>query len=140
AEVFGAAFFPDDAQVNPIRLMKGLARVAELAGVTLRPNEPVFRLVREGDRIAAVHTGSGCYRPGLVVVTAGAWAGGLLATVGLDLATQPVKGQMLLADCRVAPVRIPLHAGDALFVPRPDGSLMLGVTLEDAGFDSQVTL
>jgi glycine oxidase len=138
--VLGAAFYPDDAQVDPARLTRAAAQVCERAGVTIRENEPVQRVVREGDRITAIHTTSACYWPGLVVLAAGAWSGGLAETLGLDLPTHPVKGQLLQAECRVSPVRTPLHAGSALFVPQPDGSLVLGVTVEDAGFDERVTL
>jgi glycine oxidase len=53
AGVVGGAFYPDAAQVDPARLTRGVARVAALAGVVSRENEPVLRLVREGDRIAA---------------------------------------------------------------------------------------
>jgi glycine oxidase len=136
----GAAFYPDDAQVDPALLARQVARVAELAGVTIRENEPVLRLVREADHVREVHTRAGCYRPGTVVVTAGAWSGGVLESLGLSLPTRPVKGQMVLAYSRVSPIRVPLHAGDAVFVPRPDGTLLLGVTVEEAGFDDRVTL
>jgi glycine oxidase len=139
-QVLGAAHYPDDAQVNPALLSRAVARVAELAGVTVREDHPVQRLVSSGDRVTAVHADTRTYHPGLVVVTAGAWSGGLLGQLGVALPTRPVKGQMLQADCRVSPVRTPLHAGDALFVPRPDGSLVVGVTVEEAGFDDRVTL
>src|SRR5207302_4892455 len=43
-------------------------------------------------------------------------------------------------DCRVSPVQRPLAAGPALLVPRADGRLALGVTVEEAGFDDRVTL
>ena len=47
----------------------------------------------------------------------------------------------LSADCRLAPVRTPLHIGESAFVPRPDGSLLIGVTVEEgAGFDDRPTL
>jgi glycine/D-amino acid oxidase-like deaminating enzyme len=59
-------------------------------------------VVCEGERITAVHTVSTCYWPGLVVLTAGAWSGGLAESLGLDLPTQPIKGQLLQADCRVS--------------------------------------
>ncbi len=138
--VFGATFYANDAQVNPARLTRALARVAELAGVTLRQNEPVYQLVQTGERITAVDTAARRYHPGNVVLTAGAWCGGLAETVGLAVPTRPVKGQMLQVACRVSPVHRPLFAGEALFVPRPDGSLLLGVTIEEAGFDDSVTL
>ena len=139
-KLVGAAFYPDDAQVDPARLSRAAARVAELAGVVVREGCPVRRLVRDGDRVGAVDTDDTRYAPGVVVVTAGAWSGGLLEPLGLAVPTRPVKGQMLLADCRVSPVRTPLHADEAVFVPRPDGTLLLGVTVEEAGFDDRVTL
>ena len=138
--IAGATCFPDDAQVTPPRLARQVARVAELAGVQVRENEPVRRLVRDGDRISEAVTSSERYHPGLVVLTAGAWSGDVLAAIGVHLPTRPVKGQLLLADCRVSPVRKPLHVGDALFVPRPDGRLVIGVTVEEVGFDDRVTL
>src|SRR5262249_37868275 len=68
------------------------------------------------------------------------WTGQLGEQVKLDLPTHPVKGQLLMADCRASPVRTPMHAGNALLVPWPDGRLLLGVTVEEAGFDTQVRL
>jgi glycine oxidase ThiO len=140
SSVFGAIFYPEDAQVDPARLTRAVAQVAELTGVTIRQNEPVQQLVQAGERITVVHTTGGLYHPGAVVLTAGAWSGGLAESLGLALPTQPVKGQMVQADCRVSPIHTPLAVGDALFVPRPDGSLVLGVTVEEAGFDDRVTL
>jgi glycine oxidase len=138
--VAGATFYPDDAQVNPARLVRQVARAAELAGIQIRENEPVVKFTREGERITGVHTATNLYRPGLVVLTAGAWSGDAIASAGVSLPTRPVKGQVLLADCRVAPVHRPLHVGDTLFVPRPDGRLVIGVTVEEAGYDDRVTL
>jgi glycine oxidase len=136
----GAAWYPDDAQVDPAQLSRAVARAAELAGVTIREGNPVRRLVASGERVSAVHTDEGVYHPGTVILAAGAWSGGLLEPLGLVLPTRPVKGQMLLADARVAPVRVPMHAAEALLVPRADGSLLLGVTVEEAGYDDRVTL
>lgn len=138
--VHGALFYPQDAQVHAALLSRGVARVAQLAGVQIREHEPVLRLERAGDRISAVQTAQATYHPGLVVLTAGAWTGGILEPLGLHLPTRPVKGQLLQADCRVSPVQTPMHAGDVLLIPRPDGTLVLGVTVEEAGFDESVTL
>jgi glycine oxidase len=138
--VGGAVLYPDIAHVEPARLVEQVARVAELAGVVVHENEPVRRLVRHGDRITAVQTAQGQYQPDLVVLTAGAWSGELLGAVGPHLPTRPVKGQMLMAACRVPPVQTPMHAGEALLVPWPDGRLALGVTVEEAGFHDRVEL
>jgi glycine oxidase len=137
--VTGGVFYPDAAVVDPARLSREVARVAELAGVRIREGEAVLKMVRDGDRITAVRTTTANYRPGVVVLAAGAWSGILAEGLELTLPTRPVKGQLLLAQCRVPPVRTPLHAGEALFVPRADG-LLLGVTVEEAGYDDRVTL
>lgn len=138
--VLGAGCYPDDAHVEPARLVQQTARVAALLGVEIREHEPVARLERQGERVTAVHTSRGSYHPGIVVVTAGAWSGALAETLGLHLPTRPVKGQMLLADCEVSPVHTPLHAGNTLLIPWPDGRLAIGVTVEEAGFDDRVRL
>jgi glycine oxidase len=140
AEVAGAVYYPDDAQVTAALLVRQVARAAELAGVQVREHQPILHLTREGDRITTVQTAGERYQPGKVVLTAGAWSGDVAASIGLHLPTRPVKGQLLLAECRVSPVRRPLQVGSALFVPRPGGGLVLGVTVEEAGFDARVTL
>jgi glycine oxidase len=138
--VQGAAYYPDDAHVDPARLVRQVARAAQLAGVDVHEEEPVRRLERRGDRVVAVHTSRASYQPGTVVLAAGAWTGLLGEQVSSPLPTRAVKGQLLLADCRVPPVRTPLHAGNALLIPWSDGRLLVGVTVEEAGFDSQVRL
>src|SRR5581483_11646130 len=109
-------------QLDAARLTHAVARVGQLARVAIHENQPVMRVAREGARITAVDTVSSSYWPGMVVMAAGAWSGGLADAMGLDLPTHPVKGQLLQAQCRVSPVRKPVQAGSALFVPLPDGS------------------
>src|SRR5262249_17757661 len=98
------------------------------------------RLVRDGDRVSAVDTEDVRYAPGVVVVTAGAWSGGLLEPLGLAVPARPGKGRMVLAGRRRAAGGAPPHPGGAPFVPAPGGDLLLGVTVEEAGFDDRVTL
>lgn len=140
APTHGGMYYPDDAQVDAAKLTNAVAGVAERAGVVIREREPVMRLTRDGDRISAVHTTRESYRPGIVVLTAGAWSGRLAEELGVSLPTHAVKGQMLMADCRVAPVQTPLYAGEALLVPQTDGRLSLGVTVEPNMCDERVTL
>ncbi|MFN4260924.1 MAG: glycine oxidase ThiO [Gemmataceae bacterium] len=138
--VLGGVWYAEDAWVDPARLSREVARVAERNGVQIHEGEGVRRLLRSGDRLVEVHTAHRVFQPGTVVVAAGAWSGGVLDSLGVALPTRPVKGQVLLAECRTAPVRQPLAAGESLLVPRDDGRLIIGVTLEEAGFDERVTL
>ncbi len=72
----------------------------------------------------------------VVVVATGAWAAPHLAEAGLTLEVAPRRGQMMLfADGRLD--RVLMEAGDpGVAVPRRDGRIVVGTTLEDAGFDA----
>lgn len=75
-----------------------------------------------------------------LVICAGAWANHLLKSVGLCSDIKPIKGQMLLFKLPKPPIRsIVLSAGKYL-IPRKDGHLLVGSTLEDTGFDKTLTL
>ena len=74
-----------------------------------------------------------------IVVTAGAWSRALLNSVGRDIDVEPVKGQMLCYKFDSPPVKsILLHQGRYL-IPRRDGHLLVGSTLEHVGFDKTIT-
>jgi glycine oxidase len=139
-QVRGALFLPDIAQVRNHRLTAALAEAAARLGAELRPATPVTGFLRVPGRVTGVKTPRGDLYAGTVVLAAGAWSGEPVRSVGLDLRVFPVKGQMLLAQA--APGFCPhvLLEGETYFVPRADGRLLIGSTLEDAGFDKTVTL
>jgi len=72
-----------------------------------------------------------------VVLAAGAWSSPLLAAAGLDLAVRPRRGQMLRFAAGRLSTALVVAGGDELAVPRADGSVVVGTTLEDVGFDSR---
>lgn len=74
-----------------------------------------------------------------VIVCAGAWSGNLLARLNLAIDVHPVKGQMLLYKFPSPPIKsIVLTAGRYL-IPRVDGHVLVGSTLEYCGFDKQAS-
>jgi glycine oxidase len=74
-----------------------------------------------------------------VVLCTGAWAGSSRDWLGLDLPVEPVKGQMLALEAPAPPPRSILWSDRAYLVPRPDGTLRVGATVERAGFDVRPT-
>jgi glycine oxidase len=132
----------DVAQVRNPRLLRALVSACDKRGVALLPHEPVIDLLRAGERIAGVRTARRRLSSGEVVLAAGAWSGELArTTLGLDLAVAPVRGQMLLVlappgalSCMV------LGAGGRYLIPRADGQILCGSTLEHVGFDRRTTL
>ena len=74
-----------------------------------------------------------------VVLAAGAWSGGLARTLGVDVAVRPVRGQILLLRGPPGLLGPTLNAGTNYLVPRPDGRILVGSTMEEAGFDATTT-
>jgi len=135
----GALWMPQVAQVRNPRLLQALA--AELASldVEVRPDTEVTGLSMDGERAAGVETAGGAIPAGAVVLASGAWTGRLLAQVRIGLAVEPVRGQMLLFTGPVGAVqRIVLDRGRYI-IPRRDGRVLVGSTMERVGFDKSTT-
>ena len=125
---------PDVAQVRSPRLLRALLGAFLAAGGECIENEAGVSL-QGGSRITGVMTAAATYSAGVVVVAAGAWSDGL----GAKVAVRPVRGQMLLLQARPGEVRsIVLRQGRYL-VPRRDGVVLVGSTIEDVGFADQTT-
>jgi glycine oxidase len=138
--VRGGILLPDIAQVRNNRLAAALADAAAKRGVEIRKGAAVAGFLRVPGRVNGVKTPQGDVYAKTVVVAAGSWSGELLASVGIALAVKPVKGQILLTGTepgRVGPV---IEGTDTYLIPRADGKLLIGSTVEDAGFDKTVTL
>jgi glycine oxidase len=139
--IAAALFAPGEAQVNSRALGEALACAFQLAGGKLLPNEPVLRIDTEGSRATAARTPYGRYEADAFVLAAGAWSGKIegLPREAVPPVT-PVKGQMIALappDGAVLPRRV-VWGGGVYLVPREE-HLLVGATMEHAGFDTAVT-
>jgi glycine oxidase len=135
-----AAFsFPKESHVSPPRLGRALAFAARAAGVRLFTQTPVSRVLVENGRACGVETGNGRLLADAVVNAAGAWSGQIAGVPSAPI--QPVRGQLVSVDASSDPDRLRrfVHAGDVYLVPRRDGSIVIGSTLEHAGYDGRPT-
>ena len=124
---------------NP-RLGQALrARLQAMPKVELREGVTIERLVTEGGRVTGVASHEGHIYAEHVIVCGGAWAGQLLGTVGVDLPVRPVKGQMILFKASPGLVERVVLMDGRYVIPRSDGRILAGSTLEDAGYDKTVT-
>ena len=133
----GALFLPDDHHVNPRRLCEALLVSCERMGVKISRGITAVKILAEQGRAAGVETDSGIFRAGLVVNAAGSWAG-QLAGLPVPLPVRPVRGQILSLRPRT-PLRFVLHGPSVYAVPRRDGSILLGATVEEAGYIEAAT-
>ena len=135
-----AVYMADVANVRNPRLVKSLkAALLALPNVTLHEQCEVSGFVRDGDRVVGVQTKQGEIRGDQVVLTAGAWSGDLLASLGLELPVEPVKGQMILYKCAADFLPRMVLAKGRYAIPRRDGHILIGSTLEHEGFDKTPT-
>jgi glycine oxidase len=138
--VTGGFCRPDALQIRPPRHLEALERSCRARGVDVVHDAIVRGIgVHEGRVTAATATIDGrdeTVRAGAWVLAAGAWTQGLGAALGLTVETRPIRGQIV--QLRMAEpwlVRV-VNRGLDYLVPREDGTLLAGSTLEDVGFDA----
>jgi glycine oxidase len=140
--ISGAIFSPQDHQVDNRAVAAALREAALKAGVTLRENMPVERIVTSDSRVTGIGIGSETIAADVVILAAGAWSRGIagLPTASLP-PVRPVKGQMLALrmDPQAPLLSHVVWAPGAYLVPRRDGRLLIGATVEEKGFDANLT-
>jgi glycine oxidase len=139
----GAVWSPEDHQVDNRKLAAGLRVAAEAAGAGVREHTPVKEISLAGGRADGVILADGTkVQADVVVLAAGAWSrtiGGL--TPDQRPPVRPIKGQMLsLKMDPAAPLMTHvIWAPGVYMVPRKDGRLIVGATVEEKAFDTSLT-
>ncbi|WNW11949.1 glycine oxidase ThiO [Pseudomonas sp. DTU_2021_1001937_2_SI_NGA_ILE_001] len=135
-----AIYMAEVANVRNPRLVKSLkAALRGMTNVEIREASAVTGLQYEGGRITGVALGDQVLRSERVVLSAGAWSGELLKPLGIDLPVEPVKGQMILFKCAQDFLPSMVLAKGRYAIPRRDGHILVGSTLEYQGFDKTPT-
>lgn len=135
-----AMYRPGIANVRNPRLAQALRAALEAhPRVTLREHQAVEGLALTSGRVTGVNTSEGRIDADRVVIAAGAWSGTLLADLGITLPVAPVKGQMILYKCDPAFLPTMVLARSRYAIPRRDGHVLIGSTLEHAAFDKTPT-
>ncbi len=135
AEFDGAAFYLKERSVDPRGLTAAALAAAKRLGVDVSSGEEVLEVTLSDGRANAVATKKTSYLALKIVNCAGAWSG----QIGpYTFPTRPVKGQML---CLLSPSRGLLkhviRAPEVYLIPRSDGRILVGTTVEEAGFDKR---
>ena len=144
--VRAALHAPDDHAVDPRATARALAAAARAAGADLREETAVLAIDVAGGRVEGVVLAGGeRLAAPAVVLAAGAWSGALPDGLppGVHVPVRPVKGQLLRLrpmsrDASPVLTRV-VRFDTGYLVPRADGTVVLGATMEERGFDTQVT-
>jgi glycine oxidase len=137
-EVRRAVFFPQEAAVEPRSLVRAVWLSAQRRGVRVLTGTTVQRFRVEGGVCRGVETDAGPLEAEAVVDAAGAWAA-FDQGATFPIPVYPVRGQIVQLRVEDAPLQTQVCSDEAYLVPRPDGELLVGSTVELVGFRKAVT-
>lgn len=144
------AYYPQDAQVQPMLLVAHLLRLARGRGARVLTGTEVTGFLRERGSVVGVRTSGGDVPAGAVINAAGTWAGELAALAGISLPVLPRRGFVLVTEPLPVTVRHKVYAAeyvgdvassdDALqsspvVEGTPAGTILIGASRERVGFD-----
>jgi len=141
--IHGGVHAPHEAGVDPAALVDALRVACERAGAEIVTGAEVTGALLDAERFEGVETADGVrHRAAVTVLAAGASSGaaGWLPEVARP-PVRPVKGQILtLRDSTGRPPAERIVVSERVYlVPRADGRLVAGATVEELGFDTRVT-
>ncbi|GAA4494144.1 FAD-dependent oxidoreductase [Actinoallomurus oryzae] len=151
-ELAGGAFYPQDAQVQP---MLAAARLLRASGARVRTGVTVTELIRAGDRIVGVRTDQDEIAAGVVVNAAGTWGGEIAALAGVEVPVLPRRGFVLVTEPLPPLIRHKVYAAEYVADVASDdegletsavvegtraGTVLIGASRERVGFDRGFSL
>jgi glycine oxidase len=136
-------FFPHDWQVENRKLLAALQKFAGLNEIEIVENAEVKNLIVENGRATAAETAAEKFSADVFVLAGGAWSSLVRCGGGFDSflrpEVKPIRGQMLGFRAARRFFRRVIYSPRGYLVPRRDGRILTGATVEDAGFDKSVT-
>jgi glycine oxidase len=130
------AFHLKERSVDPRALVAAALKAAKHREVDVASGTTVLEVLASEGRVATVLTERTSYHAAAVVNCAGAWSGQIPP---YNFPTRPVKGQMLSVVGEAARLRHVIRSPEVYLVPRSDGRLLIGATVEEAGYDKRTT-
>lgn len=138
ADRLKAVFVPSEYQFRNPDHLQALVAACEKRGVQLHPNVGATELETENGLVTGVRSESQTWAGDQFCLTAGPWTSKLCAAIGFELPMQPVKGHIVLYKLdrqEFAPV---INEGSRYLVPRDDGHIIAGATIQETDFDDSV--
>jgi glycine oxidase len=134
-----AIWLPQVAQARNPCLLRALRCAAERQGVRIVEQAEVTAFETQADQVTCVRSTRGRHAAGGYIVTAGAWSRAMLGDLALELQIKPIRGQIQLFKANPGLLGCVIRQNGIYLVPRHDGHILVGSTLEDVGFDKNTT-
>jgi len=138
-QVSGALLWPEVGQVRNPHLLAAVRTALDICRVPVREQAEVSTIQEHAQAISVTLTSGEAIRADAVLLAAGSWSGALARQIGLTLPVEPVKGQIVLLRDKPGRVRHIIKHDDAYMVPRVDGHILVGASMERVGFRAGTT-
>lgn len=138
--VCAGLLYPSDWQVENRKLLAALRRFAEISEIRIVENADVSELLVDGSRVAGARVGTDEDHAGVTILATGAWTS--LIKIGdapMQVSVKPIRGQMISFEIRTRRIHRVMYSPRGYIVPRADGRVLIGATVEDVGFNKSVT-
>ena len=148
--ITAGAYYPHDAQVQPMLLVAHLLRLARALGARVLTGTQVVGFLRRGDRVVGVRTSAGDLAAGSVLNAAGTWAASLAGLANVSVPVLPRRGFVLVTEPLPITVRHKVYAAEyvadvgssdaglqssPVVEGTPAGTVLIGSTRERVGYD-----
>ena len=134
-----ALWLPEVAQVRNPRLIKALRAAVLARGIRLLEGTEITAVTRDGSSLSAIETTQGRMAAATYIVAAGAWSQTVLGELAPHWPIKPMRGQMLLFRAEPGLLSHVILQQGIYLIPRRDGHILVGSTVEDVGFDKSTT-
>jgi glycine oxidase len=135
-----ALFHPAGAQLYAPAYLQGLLQGAARRGAKIRTGIEVATLETDRQMVTGARLAGGeSIAAGHTIVASGAWSAILLERIGIRIPIHPMRGQILSLYAVPPPIRHVVLGSDIMLAPKVDGSIVVGATYENAGFDDRLT-
>jgi glycine oxidase len=137
--ILGARWAPAHGYVAVSSLTEALAWAALKHGTEIETGRNIHAITRMGDRLEVRADDGTSWTAPSVVVAAGSWSGRIDVDDPAPASVRPIRGQILRLTWNSKPLSHVLWGSDCYVVPWEDGTVLVGATVEDVGFDDRTT-
>lgn len=138
-EILGSLFFPNDWQVENRKLIHALEKFAEFSGIEIRENCEVKNLLIENGKIVGAEISDEKFFAEKTVLATGAWTSLIKAESFAMPEIKPIRGQIIEFQTAKRLFQKVIYSPRGYLVPRQDGRILTGATVEDSGFDKTIS-
>jgi glycine oxidase len=138
-QVLGALLIPLHGFVGVTSLTLAAAAAAEKLGAQFTNNVGAVRIYPLPGNRVGVQTSTAMHEADRVVLAAGSWSSQITVQDADPVPVKPIRGQLIQLQTRPGDIRRVLWGPTGYLVPWPDGSVLVGATVEDVGFDERHT-